>query len=372
MRQLMKTICAVLITINTTLVATSAQDRPARPERPAGPAPVAPVAPLPPLAPLPAVEGRQRWTISTGTGWTRLHVEARGRVELTDDERDIKSVSPNGSFEISSKGWLSLFGQRYLVRGDADGTTTRRFSIGGVDRPIDAEARAWIGDTIQRLVRNGLGAAARVARILAQQGANGVLDDISRLDGDFTKALYFAWLFKQPRLDHPTAERALRQAAREIGSSFELARVLVAFAEAGPLDDTIAPTFVEAVNAIGSDFERARVLMSLLASERPAPPVVKAVLGSTSRIGSDFEKARVLGRLAQKKDLGTDTLLGLIRATASIGSDFEQSRVLLGLIAAQPIDVATRQALLEVTARIGSDHERGRVMSAMLREGAFR
>jgi hypothetical protein len=367
----MKTICAVLITINTTLVATSAQDRPARPERPAAPAPVA-LAPLPPLAPLPAVEGRQSWTISTGTGWTRLHVEARGRVELTDDERDIKSVSPNGSFEISSKGWLSLFGQQYLVRGNADGTTTRRLSIGGVERPIDAEARAWIADTIHRLVRNGFGAEARVARILAQQGPIGVLDEVSRLDSDFTKAQYFNWLFKQPRLDRPTAERALKQAAREIGSSFELARVLVAFAEAGPLDDTIAPAFVEAVNAIGSDFERARVLMSLLASERPAPAAVTAVLGSTPRLGSDFEKARVLGRLAQKRDLSADTLLTLIRAIGSIGSDFEQSRVLLQFIATQPIDVLTRQALLDVTARIGSDHERGRVMSALLREGALR
>ena len=300
-----------------------------------------------------------------GTGWTRLHVEARGRVELTDDERDIKSVSPNGSFEISSKGWLSLFGQHFLVRGNADGTTTRRLSIGGVERPIDAEARAWIADTIQRLVRNGFGAEARVARIFAQEGPTGVLDEISRLDNDFSRTRYFIWLLKQPRLDRPTAERALKQAGREIGSSFELARTLVAFAEARPLDDSNAPAFVGAVNAIASDFERARVLMTLVDSERPTPAAVKVVLESTPRIGSDFEKARVLGRLAQKKDLGADTLLALIRATASIGSDYEQSRVLLQLIAAQPIDVATRQALQEVTARIGSDHERARVMSAM-------
>jgi hypothetical protein len=372
---MLKTTPAVLIAISAAMAPTSAQDRPARSERPAAPAPLAPlapVAPLAPLAPLPADEGRQSWTLSMGTGWTRLHVEARGRVELTDDERDIKSVSPNGSFEISSKGWLSLFGQQYLVRGNADGTTTRRLSIGGAERPIDAEARAWIADTIRRLVRNGFGAEARVARILAQQGPTGVLDEISRLDGDFTKARYFNWLLKQPRLDRPTAERALKQAGHEIGSSFELARVLVAFAEAVPLDDAIAPTFVEAVNAIGSDFERAHVLMTLVASERPTPAAVKVVLESTPRIGSDFEKARVLGQLAQKRDLGADTLLALIRASASIGSDFERSRVLLQLIAMQPIDMGTRQALLDVTARIGSDYERGRVMSAMLREGALR
>jgi len=308
----------------------------------------------------------------TSDGWTRLRVEARGRIELTDDEKDIKVVSPNGSFEISSKGWLSLFGQRYVVHGNTDGTTTRRFSVGGLYKPIDAEARAWIADAIDRLVANGFGADARVARIIAQRGPAGVLDEIPRFGGAFTKARYFTLLFKQSRLDAPTAARALRQAGREIGSAFELAGVLITFAELFPLDDTIAPAFLDATNSIGSAFEHARVLISLIARERPTAAAVKVVLASTPRIGSDFEKARVLDRLAQNRDLGADAVLGIVRAATSIGSAFEQSRVLLQVIHSQPIDDATRKALLETTGRIGSDHERGRVMSAMLREGAVR
>jgi hypothetical protein len=189
------------------------------------------VAPLEHLTPVPPVplagdEGRQNWTFDTGD-WTRVHVETRGRVELADDGRDVKTVSANGSFEMSAKGWLSLFGHRYVVRGNADGTTTRRFSIGSAERPLDAQARAWIADTIQQLARSGFGAEARVARILAQDGPTGVLDEISRLDRDATKATYFRLLFRQPRLDRPTADRALRQAGREIGSDFERARVLM-------------------------------------------------------------------------------------------------------------------------------------------------
>ena len=87
------------------------------------PAAAAHLAPLAPLAPLDPLDGRQHWTFSVSDGWTRLRVDARGRIELTDDEKDVKSVSPNGSFEISSKGWLSLFGQRYVVHGNTDGTT---------------------------------------------------------------------------------------------------------------------------------------------------------------------------------------------------------------------------------------------------------
>jgi hypothetical protein len=248
---------------------------------------------------------------------------------------------------------------------------TRRFSVGGIARPIDAEARAWIGDTIDRLVRSGFGAEARAVRILAARGPAGVLDEISRIGSDFGKARYFAILFKQPRLDRATQERALRQAAREMGSDFELARVLSVFVQSYPIDDGIAPAFIDGADSIGSDFEHARVLTALITSARSTPAAAKAVLASTPRIGSDFEKARVLDKLAQKEDLGADAVLGIVRATTSIGSDFEQSRVLLQVISSQPIDPATRQALLDTTGRIGSDHERGRVMSAMLREGTL-
>ncbi len=209
-------------------------------------------------------------------------------------------MSANGSFEISSKGWLSLFGQRYVVRGNTDGTTTRRFSVGGLDKPIDGEARAWIADAIERLVRSGFGAEARVARIIAQQGPNGVLDEISRFGGAFTKARYFTLLFKQPRLDRPTAERALRQAGREIGSAFELARVLVAFAEVFPLDDTIAPAFIEATNSIGSAFEQSRVLLQVISSQPIDAATRQALLDTTGRIGSDHERGRVMSAMLRE------------------------------------------------------------------------
>src|SRR5262249_27352843 len=186
---------------------------------------------------------------SWNEGWRQLRVESRGRVELTDDERDVKSVSPDGYFEISSRGWWSLFGQRYIVRGNADGTTTRRFTVGSAERSLDAETRAWIGDTIQRLARSGFDAESRVARILAREGPSGVLDTIPLSSSDFVKAKYFILLFSQAQLDPRMAERAIRDSGREIGSDYELARVLLAVAETVTIDEALEPAFVDAANA---------------------------------------------------------------------------------------------------------------------------
>jgi hypothetical protein len=313
-------------------------------------------------------EAHSRW--SWNEGWRQLRVASRGRVELTDDERDVKSVSINGYFEISSRGWWSLFGQRYIVLGNSDGTTTRRFTVGSAERPLDAETRAWIGDTVQRLARSGFDAESRVARILAREGPSGVLDTIPLSSSDFVKAKYFILLFSQARLDPRTAERAIRESGTEIGSDYELARVLMAAAEAMTIDEALEPAFVDAANAIGSDYEHARVLVGLMAKQQTGV-TVNVVLASNSHIGSDYQQARVLSQVAQQKDLTDAAVLGIVRATDSIGSDFEKARVLLQIVAVHPVEKTTQQAILEAAGHIGSDHERGRVLSAMLRGGAL-
>src|SRR5262245_47222182 len=119
-------------------------------------------------------ESRSHWT--TSLNGRVISADTLGAIELTDDERDIKSIPPNGYFEMSSRGWLSLFGHRYIVRSSPDGTLTRVHMLGASEHPIDPAARAWIGETLQYLVREGFAAESRVKGILARQGPAGVLD----------------------------------------------------------------------------------------------------------------------------------------------------------------------------------------------------
>ena len=361
-------------------------------------------APTRPSPPMPGGDDRfveRAWT----DGWRRLRLEVRGRVELTDDERDVKDLSPNGHFELSSHGWLSLGGgPRYVVRRGADGALSRRFTVSGRERPIDAAAREWIGDEIQRLVSRGFNADERVARILAQRGAGGVLDAIPGLPGDFVKAQYYTLLFEQGIPAGPTAQRTLQSVSRNIRSDHERARVLIAFVRAVMVDEAIAPAFVDATTSIASDFEHARVLKTLLTGPGATPAAPRAALlsgrvlrsdfekgrvlteivqsdgvnGSTRDLffdvvrtmRSDFERGRVLSALARQDGLERDVVVGLVRATAGMGSDFEKARVLLQVIAVQPLEDGTKQALLDTAGQMGSDHERGRVLSALFRRPA--
>jgi len=320
--------------------------------------------------PSPTGESHSRW--STSLNGRHISVDTLGAIELTDDERDIKSISPNGYFEMSSRGWLSLFGQRYIVRSSSDGTLTRVHMLGASEHPIDASVRAWIAETLQYLIREGFAAESRVKGILARQGPAGVLDATANMSSDYIQARYLRLLAAQAQLDRATAERAMRQAGTDIGSDFELARVLVAFLDVITIDDATAPAFVEATRSIGSDFEHSRVLRALIAKQPHTTAVVNAVLTSSMTIGSDFEKSRVLRELAEGRGLESPSVLGLIQAAGSIGSAFEQSRVLRQIASSQPLDDTSRQAMLDTARRIGSEYERTRVLSSMVQSGALR
>lgn len=315
-------------------------------------------------------ESHSRW--STSINGRQISVDSVGAIELTDDQRDIRSIAPDGSFEMSSRGWLSLFGQRYIVRSGPDGQLVRRHMLGASEHPIDEAARAWIGDTLQHLLREGFAAESRVRRILTRQGPSAVLDAAAEMSNDYVRGTYLKLLATRAQLDRATAERALRQAGADIRSDFELAGVLIAFLDRITLDEAMAPAFVEATRSIGSDFEHSRVLRALIANQAHTPAIVNAVLTSSTGIGSDFEKSRVLRELAERRDLESSSVLGLIRAAGSIGSDFEQSRVLRQIASTQPLDDANRRAMLETARRMGSEYERTRVLSSMVQSGALR
>ena len=45
--------------------------------------------------------------ISEHNGMTSFDLRIDGTIEFTDDDRDVKSLSPNGHFRLEEGGWFS-------------------------------------------------------------------------------------------------------------------------------------------------------------------------------------------------------------------------------------------------------------------------
>ena len=147
------------------------QTLPAPPAPPVPPVPPAPPAlPVPPAPPRGAMsmgqKGRSWSMVRTENGKT-LKVQGKGRVEFTDDDTDVKSLEPGGSFSIETAGgWFpSSTTSWFEVTAAKDGSQSRTYRIDG-KAVSEAEGRKWLASVLPEVVRElASGAEVPVARI---------------------------------------------------------------------------------------------------------------------------------------------------------------------------------------------------------------
>jgi bla regulator protein blaR1 len=341
-----------------------------------------------------------RWTWHNVDDHVDLQVTIRGKVEFAEDYSDITAISPtNGELRISERrGGVT---RKFEATPSADGIK-RAYSVNGEPKPLDAEARAWLAKLLNDTVRQGgYDAPARVTRLLERGGPSGVLAEISKLQGDYVKRLYFSELLKQGNLDAETARLALRQAAREISSDYEKAEMLIRMAGTYLRDDRFRSVYLEGAGTIHSDYERGRALKAVLKKGSLDKDNLLFVLKSVNVIESDYEKAELLVKLSHIFPLDESLQMAFLDAARTIKSDYEKGRAITGLLDTNPAnqqtwltvvkgatlldsdyekaqllirvadthrrDETVRNALTDAARGIQSEHERGRVLSAIYR-----
>jgi beta-lactamase regulating signal transducer with metallopeptidase domain len=363
-----------------------------------------PVPPEPPAAVVFQRTAESHATMTYQNDGEKLEVRYDGSdLEFTDDDLDVKRLSPGGQLRIRSGGFLSgLFtGRTVEFSADASGNITRRYWVGSSERPFDPAGRQWLAQVLPRFIRQtGIGAPARVARILEARGAGGVLDEISRIEGSWAKRVYFNELLKT-RIDPATAQQVLVQAGRQIDSDFELASLLIQNTDKLLVDEAARRAYFEAARTIRSDFEMHRVYAAALNRGPVSAALLASLLNASRDIDSDFEEAalliqvarlqpldnttrgpffdalatvssdfehrRVLSALAERTDLAPDVTAAMLSSAGNIHSDFELASFLLQIVRQRPVEGTLRAPFFRAVDAIGSAFERGRVLQAVAR-----
>jgi beta-lactamase regulating signal transducer with metallopeptidase domain len=343
--------------------------------------------------------GRQRGNHSWSINGEKFELSYDGEIEFTDDDTDIRSLSPGGYFKISDGGWFG--GKGVDIRADAAGAITRRFRVGIIEKPYEPEGRAWLAQMLPRFIRqSGIGAPARVARILKSKGPAGVLSEISLIEGGYGKRIYFTELFRTASLDAGTVRQAFAQASREVKSDYELASLLIA-SQHLINDEATRKAYFDASATIRSDYEMRRVLSAGLKAGPVPPAVLASVLSAATSIEGDYELAsllvqvatlqpldgatrrpfftaldtvggayehgRVLQTLSARGDLSSELLVSMLQSGARMRSDYEQVQFLLKVAKAHTIDATLRGPFFAAVDAVKSPYEKGRVLQTVVK-----
>jgi beta-lactamase regulating signal transducer with metallopeptidase domain len=319
-----------------------------------------PLSPNTPIAPAAAQQSREtHMEMTTRNGFTSLSVKIDGAIEFTDDDRDVKSLSPGGHFRIEEGSWFS--GRTYDVKADSAGNLTKTYSVGMSVKPLDTEGRAWLEHLLPQMIRDsGVGAGPRVARILRQGGPQAVIAEVGLIHSDGSKRTYLEQLFSQATLNTEQLKEAARL-IRGISSDGDKAQVLVNV-DGKYFTGELRPKLFEAVESISSDGDKRRVLSDILKKDAGSAGTRLSVASAAKHISSDGDKAEVLIEMAKSYRDSGGLGMAYFEAVKSISSDGDHARVLSTLLAAHGDDRDTLVRVLGSAQKISSDGDKARVL----------
>jgi len=297
--------------------------------------------------------------MTTRNGWTSISVKIDGTVEFTDDDRDVKSLSPGGHFRVEEGTWLS--GRAYDVKADSAGNLTKTYSVGWSTKPLDEEGRAWLGRFLPQMIRDSaIGAGPRVTRILRQGGPPAVITEIGLIHSDGSKRVYLEQLFSQATLNAEQMKDAARL-IRGISSDGDKAQVLVTV-DGKYFTGELRPYLFEAARSISSDGDKRRVLSDIVKKDAGSTDTLVNVARAAKHISSDGDKAEVLIEMADSYRASDGLDIAYFEAVKSISSDGDHARVLSTLLAAHGDDRDTLAWTLRSAEKISSDGDKARVL----------
>jgi beta-lactamase regulating signal transducer with metallopeptidase domain len=355
---------AVAVLAPSAPLASQVELSPVSPPSPLSPpSPASPLSPMSPLAPMAPAASQQsdesHVHITTRNGWMSVSITIDGTIEFTDDDTDVKSLSPNGRFRLEDGGLLSK--RAYEVKADAAGNLNRSYSVGWSTKPIDDEGRAWLARTLPQLIRDsGIGAGPRVVRILRQGGPQAVLTEIGRIHSDGSKRVYLEQLFSQATLK-PSDLKDAAKLIRNISSDGDKAQVILTV-DANYFATDLRSYLFDASASINSDGDKRRVLSDIIKKDGGNSETLASAARAARHISSDGDKAEVLIEMAIPYRPAGGVDMAYFDAANSISSDGDHARVLSKMLASHGDDHNTLARTLLSAQRISSDGDKARVL----------
>jgi hypothetical protein len=306
--------------------------------------------------------GVQKWSRNYGP-LSDFNIEVKGKIEVTEDDKDVKGMSDDGYLQISK----TVFGSKrsIVMESLGGGKIKKEYFEGRTKMEWDTNGKAWLGEILPDLVRSStVGAEGRVNRIFKQGGANAVLTEIEELEGDYVKA-HYARLLLEKNIPSSDIPKVINTIADELSSDYYLSGLLKDAMPKLLTTEESANAYFRATEKIGSDYYRTLILKEALKKYAASPAQVKSILNAATSIGSDYYLSVILTSLLEEEQVKEESLNELIKVTSNIESDHYRTEVLMKALQKQGISKEALRNAVTAVGDIGSDYYKTSVFNAM-------
>lgn len=295
---------------------------------------------------------------SSRNGEDRYEVEYKGRIEFSDDDRSIKSISRNGymRFKINESG-----DKREIMAESVSGAIEYDYYLGRKKVDFDAEGEKWLAENLVTIIRaTGIGADVRVQRYFEAGGVDAVLDEVNNLRGDYVSHVYLQELLSQEDLKDEGIVKVAAYVPKELNSDYYISEVFKDNGRIFTKNNETIEAFLSAMGSMKSDYYISEILTNVL-REDLSDVALDKVLDNLDNMDSDYYKAAVIKDVF-RNDLSKPQMISLLASIDDINSDYYKSDVLKGACRlVNDSDDEVKSSFRKATKGIRSDHYYGAV-----------
>ncbi len=293
-----------------------------------------------------------------------FNLEYNGDIRVTDDDRDIKSISPGGYFEVSKTTFGS---KRSIAIESRSGGLRKQYYEGRKELNWEPAGRQWLAEILPGIVRStGIAAEDRVNRYYRKGGVDAVLDEISRLESDYVKAIYAKTLLDKKGLTTSELAKIVEELGDEIDSDYYLAQVLKENSNLFLASDQVSEAYFEAVTNISSDHYASSILKEAIHHRQPSARSLSKIMEAVGDISSDYYQAVILSEVLELQELNGEMIEEIIETSEDISSDYYQSQVLKKALHLDNLSSGSFESLIEAISDVSSDHYMASVFSDLV------
>lgn len=307
---------------------------------------------------------------------TEFEVTYKGIITLTNDDKDIKSMTPGSELVITQ----SSFGnkRKLEIKADSKGSISRKYFEGKKQGNYAEEGQEWLESLMDELiVKTGIGGRERALRIYHEKGMRAALEEAENIKNGDSYSTHIvilgfyntiirssndnAYLYYKVLLDNVKMNdnelkdfiEALSQVRsnstkgsllRYILNTYELSSVLMeeflettasldyntergntlrAFQAKYPIDMKNYRDYFNVIDGMSINSEKGNVLKPLLKNQKLEPEVFNRLCNSVLEFTNDSEKAAVLRVASQYIPSDSESKETFLRTVQSLGSPYE-------------------------------------------------
>ncbi len=258
-------------------------------------------------------------SIEHGEGAEKLDVEYEGKIEFSDDDKLIKSISRGGYLKISN---VTFGTRREILAEGIGGEISYQYFKGGRRVDFETEGKNWLSDVLIEVIRaTGIDAEARVKRFHTNGGVRAVLKEVGKIRSDFVSHIYLQELLFIDNFNDAELLRIAAYIPEKLDSDYYINEI---FKDHGfrllKNNQAVGAFVLAALESMDSDFYVTEILKKAL-RRNMSNVVLDKVLSKVQKMESDHHKVTVL-EYVFGTDLTDTHLLSVLNSVRNIESDY--------------------------------------------------